>query len=330
MGYSLDDIRAAIELALQALVHQQAPEDLYSPIWYTLQSGGKRIRPSLCISVADWLSEAPIALQDVMPVAIAIEIFHNFTLLHDDVMDVSALRRGRTTVWKRWNVNTAILSGDAMNILAYEQLAKAPQAQLPELLKCFNDGAMRVCMGQQWDMEFEQSPLVTEQQYLEMIAHKTSALLEMSVRLGFLLAPSKYRDIEESLIQFAREIGLAFQLQDDYLDVYGDSNEFGKECGDDIVTNKQTYLSVLLQTRASANQLEQFNTYKELGSLQRADKIRKVMALYDELRICSVCETAIKTHLDAAERHLAQCEKTIGRVSPALRAIFMSLRGRRF
>ena len=329
MGYSQEEIRAAVERALLALVHSEPPTDLYAPIWYALGSGGKRIRPVLCLAVYDWLTVQSVDLAPVMPVALAIEIFHNFTLLHDDIMDVSALRRGRMTVWKKWNANTAILSGDAMSVFAYMQIARGPQEKLPALLERFNDGAMRVCKGQQWDMEFETAQHVTEEQYITMIVDKTAALLEMSVRLGACLGGAS-AECEETLTRFAREVGIAFQLQDDYLDVYGQTAEFGKECGDDIVTNKHTYLSVLVQKRASETQQERYNTYKKLGAERRSEKIEKVMQLYDELQVRTACEDAIISHLTSAEGLLLECEQRMGRISPALRGVLVSLGGRRF
>ncbi len=329
MGYSFEELRAAVEQALKALVHTQEPQELFAPIWYTLEGGGKRIRPVLCLAVYEWLTLERPALAPVMPVALAIEVFHNFTLLHDDVMDVSALRRGKPTVWKRWDTNTAILSGDAMNIQAYMLLAKAPSEKLVALLERFNEGSLRVCKGQQRDMEFETSSLVTEAQYLTMITDKTSALIEMSVRMGAVLGGAT-TELETELMHFAREVGIAFQLQDDFLDVYGNTVEFGKECGDDIVTNKQTYLSVLAQTLATAEQLERYQEYKRLGAMHREEKIRKVMSFYDELLIRERCERAIADHLDAAEGYLRRCEERVGHVSAPIRALFLSLGGRKY
>lgn len=329
MGYSFEELRAAVEQALKALVHTQEPQELFAPIWYTLEGGGKRIRPVLCLAVYEWLTLERPALAPVMPVALAIEVFHNFTLLHDDVMDVSALRRGKPTVWKRWDTNTAILSGDAMNIQAYMLLAKAPSEKLVALLERFNEGSLRVCKGQQRDMEFETSSLVTEAQYLTMITDKTSALIEMSVRMGAVLGGAT-TELETELMHFAREVGIAFQLQDDFLDVYGNTVEFGKECGDDIVTNKQTYLSVLAQTLATAEQLERYQEYKRLGAMHREEKIRKVMSFYDELSIRERCERAIADHLDAAEGYLRRCEERVGHVSAPIRALFLSLGGRKY
>lgn len=329
MGYSFEELRAAVEQALKALVHTQEPQELFAPIWYTLEGGGKRIRPVLCLAVYEWLTLERPALAPAMPVALAIEVFHNFTLLHDDVMDVSALRRGKPTVWKRWDTNTAILSGDAMNIQAYMLLAKAPSEKLVALLERFNEGSLRVCKGQQRDMEFETSSLVTEAQYLTMITDKTSALIEMSVRMGAVLGGAT-TELETELMHFAREVGIAFQLQDDFLDVYGNTVEFGKECGDDIVTNKQTYLSVLAQTLATAEQLERYQEYKRLGAMHREEKIRKVMSFYDELLIRERCERAIADHLDAAEGYLRRCEERVGHVSAPIRALFLSLGGRKY
>lgn len=329
MGYSLEELRAVVEEGLKRLVHTREPQELFAPIWYTLEGGGKRIRPVLCLAVYDWLTKEQPALESVLPVALAIEVFHNFTLLHDDVMDVSTLRRGKPTVWKRWDTNTALLSGDAMSILAYTLLGQAAQEKLPALLQRFNEGALRVCQGQQWDMEFEKSDLVTEPQYLGMITDKTAALLEMSVSLGAVLGGAT-PEVEQELISFAREVGIAFQLQDDFLDVYGDTKEFGKECGDDIVTNKQTYLSVLAQTLATAEQFERYQGYKHLGSMHRAEKIERVMAFYDELQIRERSEQAIAQHLVAAEACLQRCETLVGGVSAPMRALFLSLGGRKF
>lgn len=329
MGNSQEEIHAAVEAALQALAHTEPPTDLYAPIWYTLNSGGKRLRPVICLAVYDWLVKQPVDLATVMPVALGIEVFHNFTLLHDDLMDVSALRRGRPTVWTKWNANTAILSGDAMSILAYTLIARAPQEKLSAILERFNEGAMRVCKGQQWDMEFETASQVSEPQYMAMITDKTAALLEMSVRLGACLGNAS-QQWETNITAFAREVGIAFQLQDDYLDVYGKTADFGKECGDDIVTNKHTYLSVLVQKRASDSQQERYTTYKKLGALQRDEKIAKVEQLYDELQVQSACEEVIAEHLAAAEKWLLICEQELGRISPALRAVVASLGGRKF
>ena len=329
MGHSQEDLRTAVEKALKELVHSEEPTNLFAPIWYTLGSGGKRIRPVLCLAIYDWLSKTATELVPVMPVALGVEIFHNFTLLHDDIMDVSALRRGRDTVWKKWDSNTAILSGDAMSIVAYMQIGRGPQEKLAALLDRFNEGALRVCKGQQWDMDFETCDSVSEEQYIAMIVDKTSALLEMSVRLGACLGGASM-DFESTLIRFAREMGIAFQLQDDYLDVYGETAEFGKECGDDIVTNKHTYLSVLLQKHASEEQRQRYNVYKQLGAEQRTLKIQKVMELYAELGIKSACEAAIDVHLALAETLLLSCEKQLGRISPAVRSIFFSLGGRRY
>ncbi|MGP1362654.1 MAG: polyprenyl synthetase family protein [Bacteroides sp.] len=329
MGNSLDELRTEIEYALKALTHKERPQELFTPIWYTLESGGKRIRPVLCLAVYDWISPLRADLASAMPVALAIEIFHNFTLLHDDLMDDSRIRRGRATVWANWDANTAILSGDAMSIVAYTQLAKAPSEKLPALLQRFNEGALRVCKGQQWDMEFEHASLVEVGAYMEMIEYKTAALLEMSVRLGGCLA-SCTEETEELLVQFARELGVAFQLQDDFLDVYGSTEEFGKECGDDIVTNKQTYLSVLAQTQASDSQREQWEGYKQLGQEHRAEKIAKVLRLYEALSIREQGVAAIEAHLSRAEELLLQCERKIGRIHPAVRALFQSLNGRKF
>ena len=246
-------IREAVEEQLAARsLGTRSPEGLFAPIDYTLRLGGKRIRPLLACAAAAAFTEA---WQRALPVAVALEIFHNFTLLHDDLMDRSPLRRGQETVYRRWGDNTAILSGDAMSIEAYASLAEiADKSLLAELLPRFSQMALEVCVGQQYDMEFETRSEVRVEEYMEMIRLKTSVLLGSSLELGALVGGATAEQAR-SLYAVGIQLGLAFQIQDDLLDVYGDEKTFGKPIGGDIVNAKKTLL--LLYIRAATGRRSQ-------------------------------------------------------------------------
>ena len=219
------------------------PRGLYEPIEYTLASGGKRLRPHLAIIAAEAVINGGLinSMDDVLPAALALEVFHNFTLVHDDVMDRAEVRRGQETVHVKWNDNTAILSGDQMLIEAYKLLAQVPAPKLPQVLKWFNEMATGVCEGQQYDMEFEHMNQVSIEDYLKMIELKTSVLLAYAMRIGGYIAGASPAQ-QEALYQYGLNIGIAFQIQDDILDVYGDPKTFGKAIGGDICCNKKTIL----------------------------------------------------------------------------------------
>jgi geranylgeranyl diphosphate synthase type II len=238
---SLESLVAYFEAAFReeiTKIGQTAPLKLYAPVAYSLMIGGKRLRPALMLHTASLFSED---INHVLPAAMAIEIFHNFTLLHDDIMDRADVRRGLPTVHKKYNENAAILSGDAMSILAFKYLAKGNGAGFHDLLSLFSKTAIEVCEGQQLDMDFETRDDVTVDEYLEMIRLKTAVLIACSLKIGAILSNASAEDAD-LLYEYGIHIGLAFQLQDDWLDVYGNPDIFGKKQGGDICANKKTYL----------------------------------------------------------------------------------------
>lgn len=274
-----------INQAIAGLNWTREPQGLYDPIAYTLESGGKRLRPTLALIAASLYGQEEKAL----PAALALEIFHNFTLLHDDVMDQAPIRRGRPTVHVRWDDNTAILSGDQMMIEAYKMLEGVDAQHLPHVLHLFSKMATEICEGQQYDMEFETRNDVSIPEYIEMIRLKTSVLLGAALEIGAYIADAPEAD-RQALETFGTHLGLAFQIQDDILDVYGDEATFGKAIGGDILNNKKSL--VLLTTLQQANpdqraRLEQWLSAKEYVP---AEKIRAVTAIYDEIGVRRLCE----------------------------------------
>ncbi len=271
------------------------PERLYDPIRYSLGGGGKRLRPMLLLLSCELFSDR---VESALPAAAAVEIFHNFTLLHDDIMDNAAMRRGKPSVYARWGGNVAILSGDAMLIYAYRLLGQTAPASLPRILEVFNAMALGVCEGQQYDMDFEQKQKVSVVEYMSMIELKTSVLMAGSAMIGAILGGA---DDEQSrrIHQFAIELGMAFQLQDDLLDSYGDE-ELGKRIGGDILEGKKTYLMVTAMSRAKEAQREILrHTYKD-PKLSPEEKIARVRAVYDALDIPRLTEQQISIRFDRA------------------------------
>lgn len=317
----------AINGALQDFSYPAEASGLYEPVRFALQSGGKRIRPVLLLSAYEWVSGRGDWRVAALPAAVAVEVFHNFTLLHDDIMDCSDLRRGVPTVHKKWGCNAAILSGDAMSILAYQELLKVPQAYLPKVLATFNWLAMAVCQGQQYDMEFETRAEVGMEEYIRMIYLKTSALIEGALRIGGQLADAS-DEVVDTLGEFGKQLGLAFQLQDDMLDTYGTTKTFGKECGDDIWDNKRTYLSIWAATHADAGQLRELQTCQAEACTTREEKVRRVVAVYDATGTREAVEGAIAERLEAAKAALAKGATLLGRRGEALEGMVAALTGR--
>lgn len=276
------------------------PQELYGPVRYTFGLGGKRMRPLLV------LIGCRIFRDDVAPAigpALAVEVFHNFTLLHDDIMDNAPLRRGRPTVHVKWSPNVAILSGDAMMVLAYEALSRAEPTVLPRLLPLFNATALEICEGQQLDMEFEQRDDVTIAEYEEMIRLKTAVLLAASLQMGALVGGASAQQAQH-LYDFGLNAGIAFQLQDDILDVFGDSGKVGKQQGGDIISDKKTYL--LLKAFESATDAERSELQRWIGNASAgpAEKVRAVKAIYDRLGIRQLAEQRMWHFHAEAQRHL--------------------------
>lgn len=326
---TVETLRGAIEKALRNIHYPERPDGLFAPVRYALESGGKRLRPVLLLAVYDWLHGGKGDIETALSAACAVEVFHNFTLLHDDIMDDSALRRGRPTVQAQYGQNVAILSGDAMSVLAYQLLASAPTEQLAGLLQRFNRLAMGVCQGQQWDMEFETRESVSREEYLLMVQYKTAELIEGAVRMGAYQAKATTQ-LEEHLAGFARAVGIAFQLQDDLLDTYGNTQTLGKECGDDIMDDKKTYLSILAYEAADAAQLKELRQCAQQDSLPRSEKIARVRAVFDALDVQRSTENEIATRLQQADTHLQAAEQMVGRSADTIRALFSSLHNRKY
>ncbi len=294
--YTQEEISGIVRQYMASLVFPAHPRELFSPIEYSLEEGGKRLRPTLLLMACNLFSEQP---REALPAAAAVEIFHNFTLLHDDIMDNAEVRRGKPSVHRRWGANAAILSGDAMMIYAYTLLEQCDPGLLPALLETFNRMAMEVCEGQQYDMDFEHRESVSEEEYLNMIRLKTSALLAGSARLGALIGGADGESLDK-LERFATQLGLAFQLQDDLLDTYGDSQTLGKAIGGDILEGKKTYLMIRALALANATQRTTLLTTSHDESLSAPEKIMRIRALYDRFGIARLTEQAISHHMSLA------------------------------
>ena len=269
-----------IEKSLSELGYaEQEPRALFEPIGYTLSLGGKRVRPLLCLLACRLYSDN---IATALPIARALEVFHNFTLLHDDLMDKSPIRRGQPTVYRKWNDNTAILSGDAMSIEAYRSLEGIENPQLLfKVLPFFNKMAIEICKGQQYDMDFEEREHVSVAEYIEMIRLKTAVLLGAALRLGA-LAAGAYDSDAQILDEVGQALGLAFQIQDDYLDVYGDEKTFGKPIGGDIMNGKKTLMLLYTQAKLEREDRAELDQLMQLGQEHKEERISGVRRLYDK------------------------------------------------
>ena len=299
--YTLEQCSALIEDQLRQLsIGRKILSGLYEPIDYVMAAGGKRVRPVLVLMACNLLDDD--IGKALMP-AIALEFFHNFTLLHDDVMDNADLRRNRPTVHKRWNENTAILSGDAMMILAYKYMCQAPHDILPVLLDAFNRTALEVCEGQQFDMDFEQRSDVSIDEYLYMIRLKTAVLLAACLKTGAVCGGADAANAE-SLYQFGISLGLTFQIQDDWLDVYADPDVFGKAIGGDILCGKKTYLLLTAFERAEHKMRNELNALLHDQEIPANEKISQVKAIYDHLGVNDAARNAMDAYYRQAMSHL--------------------------
>ncbi len=314
---------ASVENYLAQQELPSEPEKLYAPIGYSLSGGGKRLRPMLLMLTCGIFSDRP---ERAMPAAAAVEVFHNFTLLHDDIMDNAAMRRGKPSVAARWGRNVAILSGDAMLIWAYRLLGQVEPALLPRILAEFNEMAIGVCEGQQYDMDYEERQKVSVVEYMRMIELKTSVLLGGAVVIGALLGGATAEDCAR-MRQFAIELGLAFQLQDDLLDSYGDER-LGKPIGGDILEGKQTYLMITAMSRASEEDREVLRHTHTDPALGPAEKIARVKAVYDKYDIPRLTEQQISLRFERALAQLDTLTAEPGRTA-TLRRYAESLMGRK-
>ena len=290
-----------INTCLADLKFSRSPEGLYAPVTYVLSLGGKRIRPVLMLLAYNLYKED---VESILSQAVGIEMYHNYTLLHDDLMDKADRRRGKPTVHKVWDENTAILSGDAMLVLAYRYMAEGcPSHLLRPVMDLFGQTALEICEGQQFDMEFETCNDVSEAEYLEMIRLKTSVLLAASLKVGALLGGASQEDAGH-LYDFGINLGLAFQLKDDWLDVYGDPKVFGKNIGGDILCNKKTYLLIQALEQASDAQRKELERWLATDSFDPAEKIAAVTRLYDAIGVGALCEDKIQAYTRLAEENL--------------------------
>ena len=318
-----EQLLSIIENYLAQTEFPAEPELLYAPIGYSLAGGGKRLRPMLVLLACGLFSDD---VQQALPAAAAVEVFHNFTLLHDDIMDNAAVRRGKPSVQAKWGENVAILSGDAMMIAAYDRLARLQTPQLAQILAVFNRTALEVCEGQQYDMDFEERQKVSVAEYMQMIELKTSVLLAGAVVIGALLGGASEADCRR-LRRFAVELGLAFQLQDDLLDSYGDER-LGKTIGGDILEGKKTYLMITAMSRASEAEREVLRRTHADATLTDAEKIAAVKAVYDRLDVPHLTEQQIEVRFERALAQLDELDADPARVEP-LRTYAESLLGRK-
>jgi len=298
--YSSDELMKMVNEALAHLAYDRQPASLYEPIQYVLSLGGKRVRPVLMLMAYNLYKDDP---EHIMMPALGIETYHNFTLLHDDLMDDADMRRGHETVHCRWNPNQAILSGDTMLLQAYYRMAQCDVDKLKEVFDLFTETAFEIGEGQQLDIEFEDRSDVREEEYMEMIRLKTSVLLACALKIGAILGGASKEDAD-NLYAFGEQIGLAFQLQDDLLDVYGDPKVFGKNIGGDITSNKKTYMLINAYNRANEAQRQELVKWIEAKDFNRDEKVQAVTRLYDEIGIRELCEQKMDGCYALAQQYL--------------------------
>ena len=298
--YTSKELLEIVNHYLDSLAYNRKPASLYEPIKYVLDLGGKRIRPILMLLSYNLYKDNP---KDILSAACALETYHNYTLLHDDLMDEAPLRRGQQTVHKKWNDNQAVLSGDSMLVLAYERLAKCDTKHLEAVLHLFTETALQIGEGQQYDMEFEMRNDVTVEEYIEMIRLKTSVLLACATKMGAIVADASKEDAE-NLYKFGEQIGLAFQLQDDYLDVYGDAKVFGKKIGGDITSNKKTYMLITAFNQANAEQRAELEKWINKSDFDTEEKIAAVTRLYNEIGVDKLAKEKMGFYYEQGKKFL--------------------------
>ena len=291
-----------IEKALKGKFYGAHPKELYEPISYIMSLGGKRLRPVLVLMGCDFFGGDS---SNAIHPALAVELFHNFTLVHDDIMDKAPLRRNKPTVHSKWNDNTAILSADAMMVIAYQELCKADISMLPKLLNIFSDTAVKVCEGQQLDMNYEKLPKVSILHYLKMIELKTAVLLGGSLKMGAVIGNAREEDAQ-ALYNFGKHIGIAFQLQDDILDVFADAEKFGKQKGGDIIANKKTYLLLKAMEIAEGNRYmkEELEQWMFAPEFNPKEKVEAVTSIYNFLNVKELAHQEMRKQYDIALKHL--------------------------
>lgn len=292
----LQDLQQLIDKAVTNLKYPVYPAELYEPIAYILSMGGKRMRPALLLMACDLFGGD---VEKALPPALAIEVFHNFTLMHDDIMDNAPLRRGKTTVHEKWNQNAAILSGDVMLIEGYKLMMQVEDRLLRVILDIFNNTAVGVCEGQQLDMDFEVRDNVKIDEYIYMIKLKTAVVLGGALKIGSILGGADMKDAK-LIAEFGENLGLAFQLQDDILDVYGSPEKFGKQVGGDIISNKKTYLLIKALELANADQKAGLTKWINAEQFDPQQKVEAVTTIYSDVQVRQHAETTMHTYADKA------------------------------
>lgn len=295
-----DEILARVNECLDKLPYNRKPKSLYEPVKYVLSMGGKRIRPVLMMLAYNLFRDDP---EKIIIPACGLETYHNYTLLHDDLMDNADLRRGHPTVHRRWNANTAILSGDSMLVLAYQRMSQCPPEKMADVLALFTETALEIGEGQQYDMDFEHRDDVRESEYIEMIRLKTSVLLACALKTGAILADASPEDADR-LYKFGEQMGLAFQLQDDYLDVYGDTRVFGKAIGGDILSNKKTFMLINALNRADSSQREELERWLSATDYEPQEKIEAVTRLYNIIGVDVLAKDKIAYYFEKSRKCL--------------------------
>ena len=321
--YSLSELQKSVANYMDNLNVDGTPHSLYEPIAYSLSAGGKRLRPMLTVLACNIFSDNALS---ALPAAAALEVFHTFTLLHDDVMDNATVRRGKPSVYGKWGTNAALLSGDAMMIYSYKLLQQTPVEYLPAVLGCFNYTAMTVCEGQQVDMEFESRTDVTMEEYMSMIDKKTAALLAGATMIGAIQGGADTQS-RQQLFTFATYLGLAFQLQDDLLDAYGTEASLGKPIGGDIVEGKKSFLMLTALSKADSATRKTLSQLLENKEIAEEEKIARVLEIYNQLGVREIAEAEINLHFSKAMNALDSLDASPERVEP-LRFLAQSLLGR--
>jgi geranylgeranyl diphosphate synthase type II len=294
--YTQSGLKKLVNKSILNLSYNEEAEKLNDPVKYILSIGGKRLRPVLALMACNLYNDK---IDEAIIPATGLEVFHNFTLVHDDIMDQAPLRRNLPTVHSKWNVNQAVLSGDVMAFIANECFLQTPPHCLSKVFRVFNKVAIEVCVGQQLDIDFEKAAIVSHEEYLRMIELKTAALLAASAKIGSIIGGADDKE-SDLLYEFGRNLGLAFQIQDDLLDIYGDIKVFGKILGGDIISNKKTFMLVKALEIASVEQAKQLHEQFTLKEIDPEIKVKKVIDLYDQLNIKNISENLANDYINTA------------------------------
>jgi geranylgeranyl diphosphate synthase type II len=294
--YSIEKLQNIIDKAVKDTAYPSEPKELYEPIAYLMSLGGKRLRPALVLMATDLFGGN---VKDALAPALAVELFHNFTLMHDDIMDKAPLRRGKPTVHAKWSESVAILSGDVMFVKAYKMMIQVRPEILADVLEVFNATAIGVCEGQQIDMNFEDRNVVEVDEYLEMIRLKTAVLVGGALKIGALIGDASKQEAD-SLYQFGENLGIAFQLQDDILDVYGDPLKFGKQVGGDIISNKKTFLLIKALELAKGDDLTELKNWIAKKDFNAEEKVNAVRNIYDKIGIKDLSKNLMQSYAQQA------------------------------